>query len=340
MSSSNSTHSSSPANSSHEDHSEPATPPTELSPSPAPDVTVSTAPLTLADLLARLRLSPSGWIGNQTSLTQDAEWVEDAGRGAMFLRPRPNVPPGMFSVDASGNIKVSWVGLVTAKDSAVTPHGQFQSYFKEPQRHKRIIRMIRPPAALHPEIDSVWSDQLGSARTIVEQARRLDDGSKAATGYCFLESDLGSLKPRSAIFEKDGSPWEGDTPEGYQYSTWDIPTDIRVIFDDVKSRGYTPRVLEVYDACNSLIHPNDVAAKLLGSIVYITCTLEKILFRGQKVGGRQWQIYANLVKVQLVATNPMLQSPIALSSKSAMKRKASVLDDDDLQLGGPSKKIA
>ncbi|QRV79432.1 hypothetical protein RhiJN_07447 [Ceratobasidium sp. AG-Ba] len=160
----------------------------------------------------------------------------------------------------------------------------------------------------------------------------MDDGSEPKTMYCFLEDDQGSLKARSAIFQKNGSPWESDTPEGYQYSTWDIPVTIRTMFDGVRSNNYTPRVLEAYDAFDRLIHPNDVAQRLIGSVVLVTCTLEKILFKGQKVGGRKWQIYANAVKIQIVATDPSAALPIASSSKSAMKRKASSFDDheDDL----------
>ncbi|QRV78964.1 hypothetical protein RhiJN_06979 [Ceratobasidium sp. AG-Ba] len=274
MSSSSSTHSSSRPGSPHDD-GEPTTPHTKLSLSPGPSATIPAGPLTFTDVMARLRLSP-GWIGNSTSLTRDAEWVEDSERSTMMLRAEPNVAPGIFLVDASGNITVPWVGMISLKDSAMTPHGQFQHYFKDPEKHKRILK---------------------GAKAVVERARRLEAGSEPKTGYCFSEGDPGPLEVRSALFQKGGSPWEGDTPEWYRYSIWDIPADIRFIFDGVRSNNYTPRVLEAHDAFDRLIHPNNVTRSLTGSVFHITCTLEKILFRGQKVGGRQWQIYANAVKI-------------------------------------------
>ncbi|QRW08217.1 hypothetical protein RhiLY_07216 [Ceratobasidium sp. AG-Ba] len=259
MSSSSSTCSSSRPGSPHDD-GEPTTPHTKLSLSPGPSATIPAGPLTFTDVMARLRLSP-GWIGNSTSLTCDAEWVEDSKRSTMMLRAEPNVAPGTFLVDASGNITVPWVGMISLKDSATTPHGQFQHYFKDPEEHKRIVCTVRPPALLHPNIDSMWCDQLKGAKAVVERARRLEDGSEPKTGYCFSQGNLGPLKVRNPLLHK------GDTPEGYRYSTWDIPADNQLIFDGVRSNNYTPRVLEAHDTFDRLIHPNNVARSLTGLAV-------------------------------------------------------------------------
>ncbi|KAG9074013.1 hypothetical protein FRC06_010995, partial [Ceratobasidium sp. 370] len=61
----------------------------------------------------------------------------------------------------------------------------------------------------------------------------------------------------------------------------------------------TPLLLEAYDESDPLIRLNDVPAKLSGALVCITCTIERALLVGsQFAGGKQWQFYANVVKLQ------------------------------------------
>ncbi|KAG8701938.1 hypothetical protein FRC08_003809 [Ceratobasidium sp. 394] len=314
------------AGSSHE-VPEPATLHLEPNDSPAPPViAVPATPLTLDDALTRVQSLP-GWIGNSIVLTRDAEWVEDSQSRSMFLRPKPGVSEAGFQVDESGNVRVSWIGVVGARDSTITPHGDFRPWFRDPERHKRVVRTIRPPPGLSQALDKMWTDQLKGAKVVAERARQMENGGEPKLSYCFLEEEpAGALKARSALFQHNGSPWEGDTPEGFQYSTWKMPDNVRPIFDGVRSNNNTPRVLEAYDALDNLIHPNDVPRRLISSIVVVTCTLEKLLFKGPKIpGGRQWQIYANITKVQVVGPNPTPSPPLASSSK----RKASELDDAD-----------
>ncbi|KAG8789220.1 hypothetical protein FRC12_013754 [Ceratobasidium sp. 428] len=282
---------------------------------------VSAIPLTLYEALALLKSSP-GWIGNSTGLMRDAEWVEDGRSDSMYFRIKQGTDVGSLPVDESGNVKVSWIGVVGAKDSHITPHADFLPHFRKLSTHKRVVRTIRPPSAA-PEIDQLWNESIKGAKVMVERSRRMaEGGGEAKIGHCFLGDD-GSIRTRSALFERNGHPWEGDTPEGFRYSTWKIPENVRTDFDGVRDTNFTPRVLEAYDALDNLIHPNDVAETLTGSLAYVTCTFERMWFKANKA---PWQVYANLVKVQLIAPNPAPLLPVASSSK----RKASELDDDDV----------
>ncbi|KAG8692381.1 hypothetical protein FRC08_009819 [Ceratobasidium sp. 394] len=320
MSSSHSTVSpqSSPASS-----PEPVTPRPQPNEDPAPLTAAPTTPLTLANVLAHVRSSP-GWIGNSGALTQDTEWVEDSRSGTRFLRIKSDVVATDLPVDESGNVVVCYVGQVSTNGSAVAADAGFKPFYRDPARHKRIVRAIRPPSNMSPDVVPIWDMQVRGAKLIVERSRRADNGSEHKVGYCWLDEDS-SFKARSALFQKHGSPWEGDTPEGLQYSTWNIPAEIRTIFDGVRFNHHTPRVLEAYDELDRLIHPNDVPARLIGAVVYVTCTLEKILFKGAKYpNGNQWQLYANIIKVRIVAPDRPTSS-----GASSSKRKFSEVESGD-----------
>jgi hypothetical protein len=110
----------------------------------------------------------------------------------------------------------------------------------------------------------------------------------------------------------DDETWPVDnTPFAHLYTTWSFASEsVHDVFGSVIAQGYTPRALEAYDENDDPIHPNDVPTKLVGAIVCVFSTLEKMLFTGHsQPGGRAWQFYANLGKVQV------LQPPVPLTKK-------------------------
>ena len=109
-------------------------------------------------------------------------------------------------------------------------------------------------------------------------------------------------------------------------------SNVRMAFDSAIAQGFAPRVLEAYDELNDPIHPNEVLAAFTGAIVSVTCTLERMLFKGAKYGrSGQFQIYANVVKVQI------LNRPVA-STLPPSQRKRRLEDDEESQLGPQTKR--
>src|SRR5205823_6034317 len=106
----------------------------------------------------------------------------------------------------------------------------------------------------------------------------------------------------------------------------------RTVFDTVRTSGLTPQSVEAYDAYGKRITPNDLESVLAGSMVRLTCTLEKMLFRnGQGTSGsRNWQIYANIIKVRVLKHSPELSQPGTTAGASGGKRKA------DWESNGPT----
>ncbi|KAG8718922.1 hypothetical protein FRC08_004051 [Ceratobasidium sp. 394] len=300
-----------------------AEPVTQHDGSPVVASAIPPSPFTLADAPARVRSSPS-WIGNSSGLIQNTEWVEDSRTRSSFLRLKSDATGEDLPVDGDGNVLVCWVGQVAMNGSVLRADGGWKLSFRDAYKHKRIVRSIKPPSNLSRDLYSLWEAQIRGAKAIVERSRRLEDGSEAKVKFCFLERDTGSLKARSSMFQKGGDTWETDTPEGLRYSTWDMSTEVRSAFDEVRSKGFTPRVLEAYDELDSQIHPNLVPAKLTGAIVYMTCTLERMLFtRGRITDDSYWMMFANVVKIQ-VADSPSTSNPPPASSS---KRKAPDTED-------------
>jgi hypothetical protein len=122
------------------------------------------------------------------------------------------------------------------------------------------------------------------------------------------------------------------------YDTWDISSSaVKEVFDSVIAQGFSAQVLEAYDENNDLIHPNEVEEKLHGVIVTVVCTLEKMLFEGRdQPGGRAWQFFANLVKVQII-------EPLFLENPSPTPKKhkfiPSYLDSDGISMPTKRNKI-
>jgi hypothetical protein len=81
--------------------------------------------------------------------------------------------------------------------------------------------------------------------------------------------------------------------------------DVQYVFDSVLPRGHVPQATKVYDEHDNLIHPNDVPGALDGAIIGVTCTVEKLLLKGQRfAGGKQWQFYVNIAKVKILPRQP------------------------------------
>lgn len=79
---------------------------------------------------------------------------------------------------------------------------------------------------------------------------------------------------------------------------------MRESFNQVIERGYEPQILEAYSRTHKLIHPNDVPAHLAGAVALVYCTLERAVFSSRGNRSRstpEWQFYANLVKIQVLA---------------------------------------
>ncbi|KAG8736849.1 hypothetical protein FRC10_008797 [Ceratobasidium sp. 414] len=106
-----------------------------------------------------------------------------------------------------------------------------------------------------------------------------------------------------------GDIWEFDTSPDFRYATWRMNNKVRGVYDSVIAQDYAPQILKAYDESNNPIHPNDVPAALSGALVSVTCTLEKMLFVSKNyTGGKEWQMYANVAKVQILRRPPVARA--------------------------------
>jgi hypothetical protein len=105
----------------------------------------------------------------------------------------------------------------------------------------------------------------------------------------------------------------------------------RAVFDPVCAQGFIPQTVEARDEHGCLIAPNKLGPKLVGAIVCVTCTLERMLFGRKGSGARNWQIYANVVKIQVLEPAPAIKT-----TPSCGKRKAD--RDSDNLMGSPEKR--
>ncbi|KAG9100060.1 hypothetical protein FRC06_004566, partial [Ceratobasidium sp. 370] len=84
-----------------------------------------------------------------------------------------------------------------------------------------------------------------------------------------------------------------------------IRNEMRQIFDAVIAQGFVPQHAPAYDRSNNLIHPNEDLQTLIGSLVSIACTFEKLLLKGVRfANGKEWQFYMNVVKIELLPNPP------------------------------------
>lgn len=69
-------------------------------------------------------------------------------------------------------------------------------------------------------------------------------------------------------------------------------------------QGFEPQILDAYNQCDELIHPNDVQEKLDGAVVLVSCSLERAYTSRPWDNGRmtnpEWQLYANLIEVSVL----------------------------------------
>jgi hypothetical protein len=111
-------------------------------------------------------------------------------------------------------------------------------------------------------------------------------------------------------------PISVDVPKNYEFAHWNVSSQgVRDAFDQVVQQGYQPQVLEVYTCFNKLIHPIHVVATLSGAIVVVHCTLKRMLFSKDNGHSTEFQLYANLVKVQVLKLAPPVKSTAATKRK-------------------------
>ncbi|KAG8710962.1 hypothetical protein FRC11_003940, partial [Ceratobasidium sp. 423] len=289
----------------------PPSPPPTISPTASHIPSISPAPTELPvsaygsyavrNAIREMRDSPY-WIGNPTRISNNFEWVESATSRSVVLKWKDDAPDRPENADEDAYI--TWFGVVTASGSVLGADGNYNEKWAASgtAKHKRLVRVAQPPSkrtALKP----LWESQVAGAKSLVDAACRTRSGHLLPYKYCFFDKDDGALRARSPMFVKSShedtdTSNDLDIPEHMTYPYWKIDSPkVKMMFDGVVARGFSPRIIEAYDENDDLIPPNEVHDKLCGSIVSVVCTLEKMLFTGKdQPGGRAWQIWANLVK--------------------------------------------
>ncbi|KAG8793357.1 hypothetical protein FRC12_002951 [Ceratobasidium sp. 428] len=273
-----------------------------------------------------LRDSKGGvlWLGDPHKIGQSCEWVSTGPRSKTstlhWNKDSPNKPEGWESEAVFG-----FLGMVLADGMVVMPEAFWRKEYGENKinKLKRSLYTVDPGPTS--KVPHTWFfRQIKGSSMLVENARRLPNGTIGGLSYCFVNRVAGSLRVRAPVFEPLAPPEayhdagclppepEADIPPSHRYATWDFSTEaIHEVFDRVvATKTFEPQPLNAYNRYDKLIHPNDVVTTLPGAIVLVHCTLERSVF-----GKKDWQFYANLIKLQVLK----LSTPVKLMS--ALKRK-------------------
>ncbi|KAG8731291.1 hypothetical protein FRC11_004571 [Ceratobasidium sp. 423] len=280
------------------------------------------------------------WLAHGKKIIKYCDWVKNTVSNSYTLVWKQDCP--LRPAWGDGAALIGWIGQVSGELSSLTPDAGWTytkpDYDGDFHKKKRFVA-VGPPEVNTRFPRSLWDDQVKGYHMIVDHARRsVNTKTAVAIGGSFYDVENGCLRARSPLFlpppilvpdpdeqynsdsdselESNEGDEESDIPESHRYPTWSITLPrVESLFEKLIDDGYQPQILNAHDRFNTLIHPNNVHSTLNGALCYVYATLEKQLFVNQRLpGGRAWQFYANLVKVQaLKAPSP--------PKPTAMKRK-------------------
>ncbi|KAG8722248.1 hypothetical protein FRC09_006562 [Ceratobasidium sp. 395] len=284
------------------------------------------------------------WISDTHRLFRNVKWRQKKHLNTSTLQWKDDAPDK--PIGSREDVIVGLIGQVLAHKRYLDPDGGWEDDEDGIHEHERLFRIMYPGFASNIPIS--WYDyQIQGGSLIVENARKLADGTTAKLARSFVNKQLGTFCIRSAMFtpqptdEEEGRASlpardEGwpivhfdtaqsltqidfhELPKSYRYSTWDLSSaTAQTAFMRAIANGYEPQPLEAYDRHNRLIHPNRVPTVLPGAIVIVHCTLERCLYARGSQPSAEWHFYANLVKVQV------LKLPTSYDRTMAVKRKFS-----------------
>ncbi|KAG8764490.1 hypothetical protein FRC12_008075 [Ceratobasidium sp. 428] len=226
------------------------------------------------------------WISDTHKLFQNVKWRQKKSLNTSTLQWKDDAPDK--PIGSREDVIVGLIGQVLAHKRFLDPDGGWEDDENGIHEHERLFRIMYPGFASNIPIS--WYDyQIQGGSLIVENARKLADGTIGKLTRSFVNEQLGTFCVRSAMFAlqpTDGE--EGRTslparheelPKNYQYPTWDLGSPIaHTAFTRAIAKGYEPQPLEAYDRYHRLIHPNKVPTVLPGAIVVVHCTLERCLY--------------------------------------------------------------
>ncbi|KAG8779498.1 hypothetical protein FRC12_024196 [Ceratobasidium sp. 428] len=90
--------------------------------------------------------------------------------------------------------------------------------------------------------------------------------------------------------------------------------EVQQAFEQTIKEGHWPQALLAYNYSDKPIHPNNVSTELTGTIVLAFCTLQRLKFSKDKGARTEFQVHANLLKIQVL--KPLLPpKPITIKLK-------------------------
>ncbi|CAE6426477.1 unnamed protein product [Rhizoctonia solani] len=289
------------------------------------------------------------WIGQPEVIEENCHWVQDGYKPNFVLRYKEDAVVQPEGYEPHAPAVIAWVGRVSGDGSTLTPEAGYSVNFEfgDASKRKWITAVSRPPPEMRmPQV--FWTSQMTGATSFIDSGRRAMDGKELLdVGYSFFDNTVGGLRARSPVFlpyhipvpgSDDGDDFtvperEAGVPEQFRFATWKFASNaVKTAFREVVERGFDPQLFEAYDSRDERIHINDVQATLANAMVCVFCTMEKALFRGRaQPGGKAWQFYANLVKVQV------LKRPLAIASAPRKRPMIKGYKEDDERQPGTKK---
>ncbi|KAG8710981.1 hypothetical protein FRC12_000131 [Ceratobasidium sp. 428] len=266
------------------------------------------------------------WIADTKKITANSTWVMGTRPDWATLQWKQDAPDQ--EDESGGDVLVGFIGMAAVDGSSLNPDIGYQIGWDKDglSKTKHNFYIVDPARGTGTSL-SWWYHQIKGAELIVKSAC---SERTAAITYLFCNSHLLSLRVRSPLFlplptaakcaERGCPPPEpkADIPKSHRYKTWKFASaEVRKIFNDTIARGYEPQPLKAYHRSHERIHPNAVHDALTGAIVLVYCTLERGYFGKGKSGAAEQQVYANLVKVQVLQSVAPTQSVVVTKRKFA-----------------------